>query len=323
MTVHHDPVRRQVRRPAAAPDAHKSDRPPTIKLHVPESVSTPADPPDNPARGWSVHLAPDALQQAAGLSGNALRVLIALHGYCRTGDYCWPSNAKLAESAGLGVQQTGRGLAELEEAGWIRRDGSPHGGRRDGITLLRRIDRCTQPPIKTDRCTHQDREVAPIKTEESHKKETQGSRPKNDDTRPVVVESPPSTREDPELAPLVARATERFGANYQRVEQAVEAYGKEWVEQALERPGTERWGGVLHTLNEYTTEGGPLRKPVKAPVATVNQWQMPGETPEETAERHRKALLALAQPAAAIATTPVEGGEFTAMWKATRRAPCP
>jgi hypothetical protein len=302
MTVHPGPTRRQV-------------GPATIKIHVP----APVEP--EPSGGWSVHLAPDALQQTADLGGGALRVLIALHGFCRTNDSCWPSNATLAAAAGLSAQQTGRGLAELEEAGWIRRDGSPRGGRREGITLLRRIDRCTQPPIETDRCTHQDREVAPIKTEESHKKKIQGSRPKNDDTRPVVVvESPPL--KDPELAPLVARAEERFGANYQRVEQAVEAFGREWVEQALERPGTEQWGGVLHTLKEYEAEGGPCAKAIKkAPFAPLyDQWTPPNETREEKAERHRKALLALEQPAAQVAPPPAEEGEFTAMWHAARGA---
>jgi hypothetical protein len=94
-----------------------------------------------------------------------------------------------------------------------------------------------------------------------------------------------------------------------------QAYGKEWVEQALDRPGIEQWGGVIHTLNEYKAEGGPPRKPVKAtPAPMVNQWQMPGETPEETAERHQRTAGMWLSPTAEAAI-PVVVPERYSDWR--------
>jgi hypothetical protein len=151
-------------------------------------VDPPSRPPDNPACGWSVHLAPDALQQTADLGRNALRVLIALHDFARADDYCWPSNATIAKKSGLSLRQVQRALPELVEAGWIERDGAPFGGRRKGIRLLRRLDTpqsaaaaAVHPPTKGGASTYQDLVHPPTRTGESHKKKTQGSREKNDD----------------------------------------------------------------------------------------------------------------------------------------------
>jgi hypothetical protein len=47
---------------------------------------------------------------------------------------------------------------------------------------------------------------------------------------------------------------------------------------------------------------------------------MSGETPEETAERHRKMRARAENPVEAVAT-PAEAGEFTALWRAARRPP--
>jgi hypothetical protein len=287
-------------------------------------------------------------------------MLYALETYCRARCYCWASNAGLAEKLGLSTSQVKRLLKEMEALGYVYRlsinPDRPTDGRA-GIFLHRRLDPdlpvADKPPTIDDvRRLWEARERAgdwpcpsgpapapgasmrhplaqgcatPLAQEcATNNDEGANKDEKNDDTRPVVivvVEFP--SIQGPELAALVARAEERFGANRQRVEQAVKAFGLEWVEQALERPGTKQWGGVLHTLGEYKAEGGPCAKVIKKALATplYDQWTLPNETPAEKAERHRKALLALEQPATEVVTAPVEGGEFTAMWQAARRAP--
>jgi hypothetical protein len=71
------------------------------------------------------------------------------------------------------------------------------------------------------------------------------------------------TRED--LGPLVARAQDRFGGcMLKRVADAVELYGREWVEVVLWGVLTLKdWGGVLATLGHWKVEGGPSDRTVQ------------------------------------------------------------
>jgi hypothetical protein len=288
---------------------------------------------------------------------NRLKLLLILEGLCRDKSYCYPTNETLARLYGLDAASGGfrRLVRDLEEAGWISRQliepGRPGAGRpgagRLGIFLHRRLDHDLPvedgppPPADAVERLKQARSEgaskgatpmpqkgpAPLAQEGRQNKDGGEERQINDDTRTVVVvESPPL--QDPELAPLVEKATERFGANYRRVEQAVEAYGREWVEQALERPGTEQWGGVLHTLKEYKAEGGPCAKATKkAPAAPpYDQWTLPNETARQKAERHQQTPgLWSPPPPAAVAAAPAGEGWCTAIWQAARggRTPDP
>jgi hypothetical protein len=68
-----------------------------------------------------------------------------------------------------------------------------------------------------------------------------------------------------DLGPLVARAQDRFGGcMLKRVADAVELYGRDWVEVVLWGVLTLRdWGGVLTTLGHWRTEGGPSDRTVE------------------------------------------------------------
>ena len=91
----------------------------------------------------------------------------------------------------------------------------------------------------------------------------------NDDA--VVASSqPPDEEKTPDkvsedLAPLVARAQNRFGGcMLRRVADAIELYGREWVEVVLWGVLTLKdWGGVLATLGHWKTEGGPSDRTVE------------------------------------------------------------
>lgn len=63
----------------------------------------------------------------ADLQGNKLLLLLALADHANEQGVCWPKVETLAEKARLSVRQTQRYLAELEDAGYIRRD--TKGGR--------------------------------------------------------------------------------------------------------------------------------------------------------------------------------------------------
>jgi hypothetical protein len=79
-------------------------------------------------------------------------------------------------------------------------------------------------------------------------------------------ETPGEEIPEPEddLAPLVARAEQRFGENMRdRVKNAVELFTLSWVAHVLF--GVERlrnWGGVIGTLKNWQAEGGPPQETI-------------------------------------------------------------
>jgi predicted transcriptional regulator len=102
---------------------------------------------------------------------------------------------------------------------------------------------------------------------------------KNQDDDPACVREPaPASEPEPrssssvssqdqeqeppadDLAPLVAKATARFGVGRERVATAVAEFGRDWVEAALNRANLREWGGVLATLRNWRAEGGPTRE---------------------------------------------------------------
>jgi hypothetical protein len=91
----------------------------------------------------------------------------------------------------------------------------------------------------------------------------------NDDAV-VAPSQPPDEEKTPDkvsedLAPLGDRAQDRFGGcMLKRVADAVETYGREWVEVVLWGVLTLKdWGGVLATLGHWKAEGGPSDRTVE------------------------------------------------------------
>jgi Helix-turn-helix domain len=88
-----------------------------------------------------MRIAPDdLLVWTIGLSPNALRVLLAIEGHCRTKPVCWPSNQTLAVAVGCKDRSVRECLAELERAGWIVRRMDAVKNNRFEIAMLRRLD---------------------------------------------------------------------------------------------------------------------------------------------------------------------------------------
>lgn len=57
------------------------------------------------------------------VDGGALRVYVALCSYARQDGRCWPSDAALAERAGVSASGVSRGLRQLAAAGYVTRSG--------------------------------------------------------------------------------------------------------------------------------------------------------------------------------------------------------
>ena len=79
---------------------------------------------------------PDVLVRTAGLSPGSLRLLIALEQCCRANPACFYGNGSLAEMVGCSTRRVRSGLAELERAGWIRRDIDPVMRHREEIVMI-------------------------------------------------------------------------------------------------------------------------------------------------------------------------------------------
>ncbi|MFB3738720.1 MAG: helix-turn-helix domain-containing protein [Candidatus Velamenicoccus archaeovorus] len=81
------------------------------------------------------------------LPRRAVIVAYALATWMNAEGSCWPSLAAIAKAARVSRDTTIRGIRDLEEAGWIRREvgGSPSGGHRSTTRYLSQIVRPVAP----------------------------------------------------------------------------------------------------------------------------------------------------------------------------------
>lgn len=79
---------------------------------------------------------------------------------------------------------------------------------------------------------------------------------------PEVPQGANTAAEGEDLAPLIAKAEKRFGANMGgRVREAVETFGRDWVEIILWGvKSLKEWGGVWSTLAKWKEVGGPTQQ---------------------------------------------------------------
>jgi DNA-binding IclR family transcriptional regulator len=87
---------------------------------------------------WMINVSDDFTDPAkTPLSDRAFRIMLVLEGFARTRTHCSPAAETLAKLTGKHERIVREILAELEDAGWIRR---VYGSRKErlGIILLRR-----------------------------------------------------------------------------------------------------------------------------------------------------------------------------------------